>query len=78
VPILEASASFECKVVDEITLGDHTLFVGEVRSVEACEDLFDRARGMWYPDRLKNIYRVAHDVFVGSSNSVLNLEESRS
>jgi flavin reductase (DIM6/NTAB) family NADH-FMN oxidoreductase RutF len=74
VSILEAMASFECKVVDEIPLGDHTLFVGEVKSVEACEDLFDTARGMWYPDKLKNLYRVAYDVFVGSSNSVLKLE----
>jgi len=74
ISIAEAIASFECKVVDEIKLGDHTLFVGEVRSVDASDELFDDAKGMWIPEKLKNIYRVGYEAFVGSSNSVLKTE----
>ncbi|MFW9886815.1 MAG: flavin reductase family protein [Candidatus Thorarchaeota archaeon] len=74
VSIDEAIASFECKVVDEIKVGNHVLFVGEVLSVNASEDLFDIEKGAWYPERLRNIYRVAYKDFVTNSSGVLSMQ----
>ena len=40
--IAECIAHLECKVVNEITTGDHTLFVGQVVSATVNEGIFDR------------------------------------
>ncbi len=39
--IKECFAHLECKLVQDITMGDHTLFIGEVVSVYADEDAFE-------------------------------------
>lgn len=42
--VAEALGWLECRVVQEIPVGDHYLFVGEILSAQAEEDLFD---GYW-------------------------------
>lgn len=74
VSVSEAIASFECEVVDEIAFGNYVLFVGEVQSLDAQEELFDTERGIWRPSKLKHIYRVGYDTFVTSENRTLPLE----
>jgi flavin reductase (DIM6/NTAB) family NADH-FMN oxidoreductase RutF len=74
VSIQEAIASFECKVVNEIEVGNHLLFVGEVLSVTASDDLFDKEKSMWIPEKLRNIYRIAYDEFTVVNPGTLPLE----
>jgi len=73
ISIEEAIASFECKVVDEIETGNHVLFVGEVVSVSASDELFNTEKSMWYPEKLRNIYRVAYDNFVTANPEILSI-----
>ena len=43
-PVLEdACGVLECRVVDAVETGDHTLFVGEVLQAQACEEQFSFA-----------------------------------
>jgi flavin reductase (DIM6/NTAB) family NADH-FMN oxidoreductase RutF len=74
VSIDEANASFECKVVNEIAIGNYVLFIGEVQFLDVREELFDTERGMWDPSKLKSIYRVAYDSFVTNKNKTLPLK----
>jgi len=46
--IAECIGHSECRVVKEVTAGDHTLFVGEVVAASAAEGLFDE---IWQVDR---------------------------
>ena len=42
IPILKAAyAAFECKLVDDITCGDHQLLVGEIVAVHVSSEVFD-------------------------------------
>ncbi|HKL38694.1 MAG TPA: flavin reductase family protein [Bacteroidales bacterium] len=45
--IEECLGSLECKVVDEVTTGDHTFFVGEVLHAEAEESVYDFQVSSW-------------------------------
>jgi flavin reductase (DIM6/NTAB) family NADH-FMN oxidoreductase RutF len=45
--IQECLGSLECKVVDEVTTGDHTFFVGEVLHAEAEESAYDFQAYCW-------------------------------
>jgi flavin reductase (DIM6/NTAB) family NADH-FMN oxidoreductase RutF len=74
VTVDEAIASFECKVVDEMAVGNYVLFVGEVQSLDVQKEFFDSERGMWEPSKLKPILRVAYDIFVTSNNKTISLE----
>ncbi len=66
ISIQEAIASIECRVVEQFSVGDHTLFVGEVVSVDASEEFFDIERGLWIPEAVERIFHLAYDVFVFS------------
>ena len=61
-PIIEECvAHMECKLVSQVTTGDHTLFIGEVLTAYADEGAFD---GEFIDiERVQNIYQVGGDVF---------------
>jgi flavin reductase (DIM6/NTAB) family NADH-FMN oxidoreductase RutF len=61
--VAEAIASFECKLKNVIPIGNHTLFIGEVVSVDADEEYFDIEKGNWIPDTAQLIFRQARDAF---------------
>jgi len=42
-----ALASLECRVVDEVEAGDHTLFIGEVVAYRVDEGAFDVEKSVW-------------------------------
>lgn len=73
VSIAEALASFECRVVDEITTGDHTLFVGEVVHAEASTEFFDEEKG-WDFDKTQLIYHAGRDIFVTNKEGICSKE----
>ncbi|MFW9787290.1 MAG: flavin reductase family protein [Candidatus Thorarchaeota archaeon] len=62
--VKEAIASFECKLKNVVPIGNHTLFVGEVVSVDAYEDFFDVKKGVWNPDTARLIYHLASGAFL--------------
>ena len=60
--IEECVAHVECKLVNQVTTGDHTLFIGEVVAAYADESAFD---GNFIDiERVQNIFQVGGDVFV--------------
>lgn len=69
-PIIEECiAHLECKLVDQITTGDHTLFVGEVVAAYANEGAFD---GEFMDiERVRNLYQVSGDSFAVLSKKLL-------
>ncbi|TFF91548.1 flavin reductase family protein [Candidatus Thorarchaeota archaeon] len=69
ISINEALASFECKLVDEVTTGDHTLFVGEVVHAEAADEFFDDKKG-WNFDKARLIYHAGKDVFITNKEGI--------
>jgi len=73
VSIGEAVASFECKVVNEIPVGNYVLFIGEVMSVDASDELFDRQRGAWHTEKIRSILRVAYDTYTTINRETLSL-----
>ncbi len=67
-PIIEECiAHLECKLVNKITTGDHTLFVGEVVAAYANEGAFDGE--FMEIEKVRNFYQVGGDSF-----AVLNKE----
>ncbi len=64
--VIEAMASFECKLKNMIPVGNHTLFIGEVVSAEANEEYFDLEKGKWIPEKARLIFHHVNDVFVTS------------
>jgi flavin reductase (DIM6/NTAB) family NADH-FMN oxidoreductase RutF len=59
--IEECVAHIECKLVNQVTTGDHTLFIGEAVAAYADEGAFD---GNFIDiERVQNIYQVGGDVF---------------
>ncbi|MFW9871096.1 MAG: flavin reductase family protein [Candidatus Thorarchaeota archaeon] len=62
--VAEAIASFECKLKNVIPIGNHTLFIGEVVSVDASEDYFDAKKGQWIPETARLIFHHANDMFL--------------
>lgn len=68
--IEECVAHIECKLVNQITTGDHTLFVGEAVATYADEGAFD---GEFIDiERVQQIYQVGGDVFTTLSKKRLN------
>ena len=64
----ECVGHIECKVVDTITSGDHSIFVGEVVAASANEGLFDKC---WKMEKgLKFIHHLGGKVFSTSSGTV--------
>jgi len=72
-PIIEECvAHLECKLVNQITTGDHTLFVGEVVAAYANEGTFD-GRFMNI-EKVRNFYQVSGDTFAILSKDLLKPE----
>jgi len=64
-PIIEECvAHIECKVVDRLPTGDHTIFIGEVLTAYAEEELFT---DMWQVARAKLLQHVGGDTYTTSS-----------
>lgn len=59
--IKECVAYLECKLNRQITMGDHTLFVGDVLAAYVNEDVFDRRFDV---KKLRPIYHAGGDDFV--------------
>ena len=69
-PIIEECvAHLECKLVDQLTTGDHTLFIGEVVAACANEGTFD---GQFMDiERVRNFYQVSGDSYASLSKELL-------
>jgi len=58
--IKECVAHLECKLHQQITTGDHTLFVGEILAAYADEGIFD---GKYNLHKMKPVYHMGGDDF---------------
>jgi len=69
-PIIEECvAHLECKLVNQLTTGDHTLFIGEVVAACANEGTFD---GQFMDiERVRNFYQVGGDTYASLSKELL-------
>jgi flavin reductase (DIM6/NTAB) family NADH-FMN oxidoreductase RutF len=70
ISIAESIANFECEVVDEVTTGDHTLFVGMVVNATAEEDLLNDDKSGWNFDKVNLIYHAGRDIFVTNKEGI--------
>ncbi len=59
--IKECIAHLECAVKEEISIGDHTLFVGEVLAAYASEGAFDKKYDI---DNVRPLYHLGGDDFL--------------
>ena len=67
--IEECVAHLECKLTDQVTTGDHTLFIGEVVAAYADEGAFD---GEFIDvERVQTIHQVGGDIFTTLSKKRL-------
>jgi flavin reductase (DIM6/NTAB) family NADH-FMN oxidoreductase RutF len=57
----ECVAHLECRVVDQITTGDHTLFVGEVVAASAGSQAFDG--NLINIENVRGVYQVGGDTY---------------
>ena len=72
-PIIEECvAHLECKLVNQITTGDHTLFVGEVVAAYTNESVFDGE--FMNIEKARNLYQVSGDTFAILSKELLKPE----
>lgn len=69
--VREGIAHLECRVVKEVEVGDHTLFVGEVVEAYADERCFDGEK--FDPEEVGLIYHLGgtHFLFLGKSETSL-------
>jgi flavin reductase (DIM6/NTAB) family NADH-FMN oxidoreductase RutF len=67
--IAECIGHLECKVVKQISAGDHTLFLGEVVAASAAEVLFDQ---VWQVDdeRAKTIHHLGGEFFAAPNGTL--------
>jgi flavin reductase (DIM6/NTAB) family NADH-FMN oxidoreductase RutF len=65
--IKECVAHLECRVVNEVSTGDHTIFVGEVLGAGVDEGLFENG---FDPDKIRPIFHMGHDDFVTIDHEV--------
>ena len=62
VPVIkECYAHLECKMVRNLTIGDHTLFVGEVLAVQATENIFKN--NLLIINKTQPLYYVGRDSY---------------
>jgi flavin reductase (DIM6/NTAB) family NADH-FMN oxidoreductase RutF len=66
--IKECVAHLECRLVQKMTTGDHTIFVGEVLEVWVNEGIFD---GKFDPSKVKPLYHLGGDDFTTLSQEVI-------
>ena len=69
-PIIEECVThLECKLADQLTIGDHTLFIGEVVAAYANERAFD---GQFIDiERVRNFYQVRGNSYATLSEELL-------
>ncbi len=68
----ECVAHLECKLVDQLTTGDHTLFIGEVVAAYADEGAFD---GQFMNiQRVRNFYQVSSNSYATLNKELLKPE----
>ncbi|MCS7131377.1 MAG: flavin reductase family protein [Hadesarchaea archaeon] len=65
--IKECVAHLECKLIDSLRTGDHTIFIGEVLAASVDEEAFDRRGGMMKLEIFKPILHLAGHYFSTSS-----------
>lgn len=66
--IKECAAHLECKLVQKITTGDHTIFIGRVLAATVNEGVFD---GKFKISRVNPIYHLGGDDFATLSDEVV-------
>lgn len=66
--IKECAAHLECKLRQQISTGDHTLFIGDVLVAYANEGVFDRRFDL---KRVKPVYHAGGDDFVTLSPEII-------
>lgn len=66
--IKECVAHLECKLVQKITTGDHTIFIGEVLAAHVSEDIFD---GKFNISKVNPIYHLGGDDFATLSSELI-------
>lgn len=66
--IKECVAHLECRLIQKVTTGDHTLFVGEVLAAYVNEGMFDEKFDV---RKTKPIYHLGEDDFVTISSTVV-------
>lgn len=68
--IKECVAHIECKLIQQIKTGDHTLFVGEVLTAYSNEGIFD---GSFALSKVKPIYQIGESEFTTVSPETIRL-----
>ncbi|MEM2210523.1 MAG: flavin reductase family protein [Nitrososphaerales archaeon] len=66
--IEECIAHLECKVVNQVEVGDHILFIGEVIAAYSNEGLF---KNIFDVKKVKTLHHLGEDLFVTTSSEVL-------
>jgi len=62
--IAQSISALECKVVDEVVVGDHVFFVGEIAYAWCRQDILANKRGLLKPEKAKQIYYLGEGVFL--------------
>ncbi|MEW6593140.1 MAG: flavin reductase family protein [Candidatus Hadarchaeota archaeon] len=71
-PIIEECvAHLECRVVDQVKVGDHTLFAGEVVAAYANDGAFDGQ--LMDVEKVKQVYQVGGDTFTTLSREKMTI-----
>ena len=65
--IKECVANLECKVIDKLTIGDHTLFIGEVVAARALKGVFN---GLFDVTKVKHVLHIGYDKFTTTADEV--------
>ncbi|MFC2002865.1 flavin reductase family protein [Chloroflexota bacterium] len=75
VPILEAAyAAYECKLVDDLSWGDHQLLVGKIVAVQVSEEAFT-PEGVLDLNQVSPALYLGHDFYVtADKNSLRHLD----
>ena len=68
--IKECIAHLECKLVQKLRTGDHTIFVGEVVSASVDEELFDFDRGFTNPEKFKPLLHLGGSFYTIAGETV--------
>ena len=68
--IKECVAHIECKLIQQIKTGDHTLFVGEVVTAYSNEGIFD---GSFALSKVKPIYQIGESEFTTVSSETIRM-----
>ena len=62
-----AYAAFECKLVDDITCGDHQLLVGEIVAVHVSSEVFDE-------DGVLDLKKITPVLYMGAERYITEMK----